>query len=44
VKRLVASRALSPLRIGGSARLRRSDIDVYIERLAAQPSTPKDVT
>jgi excisionase family DNA binding protein len=43
IKRLVAAGALSPLRIGGSVRLRLSDIDAYIERLAAPSPTPKDV-
>jgi excisionase family DNA binding protein len=42
VKRLVAAGALRPLRIGGAARLRLTDIDAYIDRLAAESPTPKE--
>ncbi len=46
VKRLVAAGDLTPVRIGGSSRVRVEQVDDYIERLTAQSLTPstKDVS
>ena len=44
VKRLVAAGDLTPVRIGGSSRVRVEDVDDYIARLTESASTsPKDV-
>lgn len=48
VKRLVQSCDLTPVRIGGSARIRVEELEDYIDQLTTQsissPPSPKDVT
>ncbi len=39
VKRLVSRRALSPVRIGGSVRIRVADVDAYLQQLGAETLT-----
>jgi excisionase family DNA binding protein len=45
VKRIIATGVLTPVRIGGSSRIRVEQVDDYLERLTAQSLTPspKDV-
>ncbi len=46
VKRLVATGDLSPVKVGGSARIRVEQVDDYLERITADSLTlsPKDVS
>jgi len=40
VKRLVAAGVLTPVKIGGSSRIRIEQVDDYLERLTAESLTP----